>query len=142
MFSTVCDGLRYTLTCIINNDALSLVDTIVDTGAFWTCYKASEISEELSEIQFVDKDFKDIGGFINGTKNNNSVRFYRFDVKQFTIGTVDLGSQTIWITFDDRINDNVLGTDILRKVAYLQYEDSDAMYFFKDKDELKKFVIQ
>ena len=47
MFSTVCDGLRYTLTCIINNDALSLVDTIVDTGAFWTCYKASEISEEF-----------------------------------------------------------------------------------------------
>ena len=140
MFSTVCEGLRYTLVCIINKGSVSLVDTIVDTGAFWTCYKADQIGGGLTEAQFSEKETKVIGGFVNGKQSKNAVRFYRYDVDQFTIGTVDLGSQTVWVTFDERINDNVLGMDILRKVTYLQLEDTGTLYFFKDKDEMKSFV--
>ena len=68
------------------------------------------------------------------------MKFYEYTVKQFTIGTIDIGERAIWITFDSRISDNVLGMDILKSVAYLQYENSNELIFFKDRQELKAYV--
>ncbi|MBQ7558091.1 MAG: hypothetical protein IJT00_08505 [Lachnospiraceae bacterium] len=141
MYSIACDRLRYSITCILNRDRIALVDTIVDTGALYTCYKAEQIDENLSEEQFKDAERKTIGGFIGGKYGSDFVVFYRYDVRQYTIGTIDLGEKTIWVTFDKRVNDNVLGMDILRSVSYLQYEGSDELVFFKDRDELREFVL-
>ena len=140
MYSTKSEGTRYVVTCLINDGGLALVDTIVDTGAMFTCYKAEQISPDLSEEQFENNEFRFIGGFIDGQNGSNAVKFYKYFVKQFTIGTIDIGDRIIWITFDRRINDNVLGMDILKAVAYLQYDNSDELVFFKDKDELKSYV--
>lgn len=136
MFSIICDGLRYTVTCLINNGAVTMVDAIVDTGALYTCYKAEQISDTLTEEQFIDGECRLIGGFVSGRQNQNAVKFYQYFVPQFTIGTIDMGARSVWITFDERISDNVLGMDILKSVAYMQLEDSNELYFFKDRREL------
>ena len=50
MFSTSFqDSLRYIVVCITNSRVISLVDTIVDTGAIYTCYMAHSIDIELTE---------------------------------------------------------------------------------------------
>ncbi len=41
--------IRYVVTCITNRDAVRVVETIVDTGAKYTCYRASFIDDELRE---------------------------------------------------------------------------------------------
>lgn len=140
VFSTKCDNLRYVVTCIINQDAINLVDTIVDTGAMYTCYKAELINEELKEEGFLEADMRYIGGFVEGSNADRAVKFYEYEVAQFTIGTVDLGKQKIWVTFDDRISDNVLGMDMLHKTAFLQFEKSNRLYFFNDRMELAKSI--
>ena len=142
MYSTKCSSdLRYIVACITSRDQINLVDTIVDMGARRTCYQARLIDSALTEDQFKDKPYKLIGGFVGGKEIKNSVRFYQFQLQQFTIGNIDMGSQVIWITFDDRIQDNVLGMDILRSVCMLQYANEDELFFFKDREEIRQFVI-
>ncbi len=140
MFSTKCENLRYVITCIVNQDSINLVDTIVDTGAMHTCYKAELINEDLTENSLSVANTHFIGGFVDGANIDRAVKFYEYTVSQFTIGTVNLGEQKIWVTFDDRISDNVLGMDLLRKVAFLQLEHDDRLYFFKDRLELAKSI--
>ena len=142
MYSTNCsNGLRYTVTCIINQSVIRLVDTIVDTGAKYTCYRARLIDSSLTEEQMIRNIHKDIGGFVDGERKSNAVRFYQYCVKQFTIGNIDLGKRNIWVTFDQRVKDNVLGMDILHSVNFMQYEDSDELLFFGSRTELRAYVV-
>lgn len=53
-------------------------------------------------------------------------------MKQFTIGNIDLGKQDIWITFDERVTDTVLGMDILQQVIFTANPYNRKMYFCKD----------
>ena len=141
MYSTSCTSdLRYIVTCITNEDSVSLVDTIVDMGAKRTCYQARLIDSSLKESDFKGKPSKLISGFVGGREIKNAARFYEYQLRQFTIGSIDMGKRVIWITFDDRIQDNVLGMDILRSVSMLQYADENELFFFNDKAELKSFV--
>ena len=55
--------------------------------------------------------------------------------------TCILNQDRVWITFDERISDNVLGMDILNKLAILQYDNTNEMLLFADKAELQKYVI-
>ena len=130
--------LRYIATCIINHDIVRVVESIVDTGALYTCYAAKLIDTSLEKEDFIKNESKIIGGFVDG--KNNGVEIYRYGVKQFTIGNVDMGSREIWITFDKRVEVNVLGMDILRSVNYLQFDNSDEMVFFSGRDELLDYV--
>ena len=140
MYSIACDGLRYTATYLINQEKVTLVDTIVDTGALYTCYKAEQIDESLREDCFSGVEYKYIGGFVDGEHGKNAVKFYRYSVKQFTIGTIDMGERSVWVTFDKRVNDNVLGMDIHRSATILQFGDSDELSFFIDINELREYV--
>lgn len=141
MYSTRFDDeLRYIVTCITNQSVVRMIETIVDTGAKYTCYRASFIDDHLTESDVSESPYVDIGGFVDGDKRKNAVRFYRFPVKQFTIGNIDLGGRDIWITFDERVKDNVLGMDILQSICFLQYSDSKELVFFTDRDEMKGYV--
>ena len=141
MYSTRFDDeQRYIVTCISNSSHIRLLETIVDTGAKYTCYRAGYIDSSLREERFADKQWVDIGGFIDGDSKKNSVRFYKYSVNQFTIGNIDLGNRDVWITFDSRVKDNVLGMDILKTVTYLQLNDSQELDFFSNNDELKSYV--
>ncbi len=114
------DELRYVVTCITNQRSIRLIETIVDTGAKYTCYQAAFIDDTLVEKDMMDQQSMDIGGFVDGDERKNTVRFYRYPVKQFTIGSIDVGARDVWITFDKRVKDNVLGLDILQSVSFLQ----------------------
>ena len=143
MYSTKFDSeLRYVVTCITNQTAVRVVETIVDTGAKYTCYRASFIDDRLKEDDMKNNASINIGGFINGDKQQSKVRFYKYSVKQFTIGNIDLGERVIWITFDDRVKDNVLGMDILQSISFMQYADSKELHFFTDSNELQTFILE
>ena len=70
------------------------------------------------------------------------MKFYKYYVKQFTIGSIDLGSQEIWITFDERITDVILGMDILRQVIMILNSYNQQIYFCKDAEDYNQnFVL-
>lgn len=129
--------MRYVPTCIVNHSIVKPIDSIIDTGAMFTCYFAKVLDKNLTENLFENSEYKIISGFVDTQINS---KFYKYKVKQFTIGNIDLGSQVIWITFDNRITDNIVGMDILSQVTFLQYANTNIMYFFKDKKELDTFV--
>ena len=66
------------------------------------------LDENMQENKIADCESKVIGELIKG----ESVKFYRYRLKQFTIGNIDMGPQDIWITFNERVTDIVLGMDI------------------------------
>ena len=141
MYSTQFeDELRYVVTCIANQTSVRLIETIVDTGAKYTCYQVALIDDTLQEKDMLDQQILDIGGFVDGDERKNTVRFYKYPVKQFTIGSIDVGAREVWITFDRRVKDNVLGLDILQSVCFLQLDNSRELLFFKNRAELKEYV--
>ena len=140
MYSIAGDGLRYTVTSIVNQNVIALVDSIVDTGAIYTCYKAEQVDVRLREEQFAGSACQEIGGFVDGKHGRNTVKFYKYSVKQFTIGTINMGERAIWITFDKRITDNVLGMDILQSISFMQEADERTLHFFQNKDEMKEYI--
>ena len=66
------------------------------------------------------------------------MKFYECRLAQFTIGTVDLKDQSIWITFDPRIADSLLGMDILKQVLFLNRPDKNEIEIYCDYDELRE----
>ncbi len=76
----------------------------------------------------MDHEQKFISGFVKGSV----VTFYRIHLRQFTIGNIDMGEQDIWITFDDRVTDAVLGMDILKQVMMITNPYDQRIYFCKD----------
>ena len=67
MYSTQFeDELRYVVTCIANQTSVRLIETIVDTGAKYTCYQVALIDDTLQEKDMLDQQILDIGGFVDG----------------------------------------------------------------------------
>ena len=99
MYSTSFhSSFRYVVVCLAVHRAVKAVETIVDTGAVYTCYMAHSIDPDLAESDLQENTHKDFGGFVDG--NSRVVRFYQYQLKQFTIGNIDMGPQSIWVTFD------------------------------------------
>ena len=111
MYSTKLksDTRRYIAKCIVNRNGPRVVDFVIDTGAKYTCCSSMSLGVKLKEEQMADRESKLLGGMISGS----TLRVYKYHVHQFTIGTVDMGEQDIWITFDPRATDDVLGMDLL-----------------------------
>lgn len=135
MYSTKLRNNRYNIMCLAVFNNISKLVMCVDTGAMYTCCSYNDIDENLCESDFGDSDCKYLGGFVEGT----AMKFYRYKLKQFTVGNIDLGSQDIWITFDDRVSDSVVGVDILSKVTFLHIKDSSKLLFFSSVEELYNF---
>ncbi|MBR2215549.1 MAG: retropepsin-like domain-containing protein [Selenomonadaceae bacterium] len=141
MYSTSFNPpLRYVVVCIANATEIIMVDAVVDTGARYTCFRANTINPMLLEKDFIHLPHRDFGGFVDGKNKTQQMRFYQYHLKQFTIGNIDMGVQDIWITFDTRISDNVLGMDILQSIDFLQYRNTGRIIFFQNKAELVKYV--
>ena len=128
MYSTSMINERYFVECLAVTDEVVIEKFIVDTGAKYTCCQYRVINKFLKEEYFRDKEIKYMGGLIRG----EIVRFYKYSLKQFTIGSVDMGEQDIWITFDERVTDTVLGMDILQQVIFTANPYNRKMYFCKD----------
>ena len=138
MYSTSMINERYFVECLAVTDEVVIEKFIVDTGAKYTCCQYRVINKFLKEEYFRDKEIKYMGGLIRG----EIVRFYKYSLKQFTIGNIDLGKQDIWITFDERVTDIILGMDILKRVITITNSYNQRMYFCKDaKDYYTNFVL-
>lgn len=46
-----------------------------------------------------------------------------------------MGEQNIWITFDKRVTDTVLGMDILQQIIFTANPYNKKIYFCKDSDD-------
>ena len=138
MFSTKLVENRYYIPCIVLTDVPIVHSFIVDTGAKYTCCSYKTIDFTLNEDSFADADVKILGGIVSGAE----IRFYKFHAAQFTVGNISMGERDIWITFDDRVKDNVLGMDILQSISFMQYADSKELHFFTDSNELQTFILE
>ncbi len=138
-------NLRYAVTCLIlkENDKTewpSWGDVIIDTGAQRTAYQASFISTKLLEEDFKNNEAIAIGGFVDGDKKQQKAVFYKLRVAKFNLGNIELQDQDIWITFDKRVTQNVVGMDILRQLSFLQIENNDELIFFDNARELADYI--
>lgn len=70
-----------------------------------------------------------------GIVNGAVIKFYKYQLKQFTIGNIDMGEQVKWITFDKRVTDIILGMDILRNIILITNPYDKKIYFCKDKED-------
>lgn len=102
-----------------------------------TCLSASSLGANLTEAMFAGKSCYTISGFVDV---NNTIKVYKYTINQFIVGNIDLGKQTICITFDERVTDNVLGMDIISQLTYYQEKDSDTLYLFRDTKEAAMFL--
>ena len=87
MYSTSIKDNRYTIQCIAAFDKIRVVKFIVDTGAKCTCCTYKTLNKKMQEHELRGCEIKRIGGFIKDA----SVKFYKCRIKQFTIGTIDMG---------------------------------------------------
>ena len=131
MYSTSIKNNRYLVQCIAISNKIRSAKFIVDTGAKFTFCTFRSIDFDIHEEDFAFKEAKYLGGFVKGTP----VKFYRYSLKQFTIGSIDMGEQDIWITFDERVTDTVIGMDILQQVIFTANPYNKKIYFCKDKDD-------
>lgn len=104
---------------------------IIDTGAKFTCCNYGFIDKSMRESDLSGCDTKLIGGLIKG----EFVKFYCYRLKQFSIGNIDMNEQSIWITFDPRVTDIVLGMDILKQVIVITNPYDQMIYFCRDFDD-------
>ncbi|MBQ9505109.1 MAG: hypothetical protein IJU93_08875 [Lachnospiraceae bacterium] len=64
----------------------------------------------------------------------------KFEVEKFAFGTIDIGKQAVWITFDEAVTSNVVGYDIIKQVNRLSFAGEGKEYFFGDRSELLEYV--
>ena len=134
VYSTSIKDNRYTIQCIAVFDKIRAAKFIVDTGAKFTCCTYKAFNKKMQEHELCRCEIKWIGGFIKDA----SVKFYKCRIKQFTIGTIDMEEQDIWITFDKRVTDNVLGMDILKQVIMITNPYEQKIYFCKDAEDYER----
>ncbi|MDE7266794.1 MAG: retropepsin-like domain-containing protein [Lachnospiraceae bacterium] len=136
MYSTKLVKQRYEIECISLARVIKIQRFIVDTGAMYSCCHYSMIDEKLQESELFNLNTKLIGGFVNGL----AVKFYEYPLKQFTVGNINQGPCSIWITFDERVADMVLGLDILKNIIFLNRPNDKEMYFFESDVDCKEYM--
>lgn len=114
MYSTNLKDNKYSVICFAVLRRVQILDFIVDTGAMFTCCNYTSFDKNLKEEDLIGSEVKLLGGFVKGSP----VKFYKCSLNQFAIGNINLGKQDIWITFDGRVTDTVLGMDILQQVIF------------------------
>ncbi len=134
MYSTNIKDERYSVKCLIVDKFIKPYKFIVDTGAKFTCCHYEMINIALTEHQMSGCEEKYIGGFVKG----DAVKFYKYRIRQFTVGNIDMGTRNIWITFDRRVTDVVLGIDILKQMIMIINPYDQKVYFCKDKADYDK----
>ena len=95
MYNTSIDKNRFSVKCLtVLNKTYAINNFVVDTGAMITCCKYRFMDKSLQEKDVMSYESKTIGGIVSGS----TVKFYKYPLKQFTIGNIDMGQQDIWIT--------------------------------------------
>lgn len=145
MFSTKSENKRFYITCNFvlgtryDTAKIGRTEFIVDTGAKRTCCHYTGVDCLLEERSFKDMDCLYVGGFVDGAY----IKFYKYHIPLFMLGEdISLRERDIWITFDNRLTDYVLGMDILENVSYLFNQLTGEMIFFQSYQELVAYIVQ
>lgn len=136
MYNTKLMNWRYEVECIALSRVIKIQRFIVDTGAMYSCCHYSTIDERLKESEVLNMKTKFFGGLISGVM----VKFYEYPLKQFTIGNINMGVRHIWVTFDQRVIDRVLGLDILKDVIFLNRPASGEICFFENETDCEEYI--
>lgn len=134
MYSTSIRDNKCQVECITVSADANMIRFIVDTGAMFTCCNYKSFDVHIKEETLKRNETKILGGFVRGLP----VIFYKCSLKQFTIGNLDMGKQDIWITFDQRVTDTVLGMDILKQVVMITNPYNQKIYFCKDAEDYEQ----
>lgn len=137
MYSTCMKNDRYLVKCLTVSSYITSNHFIVDTGARLTCCKYSFIDKNIREADVADCETRLVGGLVRGSM----VKFYKYPLKQFTIGNIDMGRRDIWLTFDARITDIILGMDILKQVIMIMNPYNQRVHFCKDEEDYRKNFV-
>lgn len=134
MYNTNIKHDKCRVECIVVTDNIAVENFVVDTGAMYTCCNYWFVNDRLDEDSQKDNEIICIGGMVEGDK----VRFYKYRLRQFTIGNIDLGEQNIWITFDERVTEIILGMDLLKQIIMITNPYNQQVYFCKDCEDYNK----
>lgn len=132
--------LRYLVTCVADMNDIRFASAIFDTGAMYTCFQANILKPSLKETDFDESQCKIIGGFVDSKNNKNTVKIYRYKVNRFILQDIAIDNCYIWLTFDTRVTDNVVGMDIIQHISFMQYSDSNELKLFKNREDLINYV--
>lgn len=136
VYSTKLNNNRFIIPCIVVSSVIRRTSFVVDTGAMFTCCHYANINSSLKQKDVCHSEKRILSGFVKGS----SIIFYKYKLKQLTIGNIDLGEQCIWITFDNRVSDFVLGLDLLKQTTYFSLAKSNCLSFFQDSAELLTYL--
>lgn len=131
VYSTSIKNDRSIIACLLVSRGKYVTDEkfVIDTGAKYTCCRYTVVDKTLEEKKLRNfSDFRLIGGMVEG----EYLKFYKYHLNQFTIGNVDMGEQDIWIIFDDRITDIILGMDIPKQIIMVVNPYHQKIQFCKD----------
>ena len=129
---------RIVVSCnILNEGKIRFLSVTYDTGARYSCFRADLLSGALKETDCAHAETKYLTGFIG----EEASLFYKYRVDKFAFGNIDLGEQSIWITFDDRVTANLVGYDIIRQISRVSIGLSDKENFFASCEELRDYIL-
>lgn len=139
MYTVKVKDDRMIVTCIYNDviNEPAIFKAVFDTGAKYTVIRASSISDELCEENFVNNECKYLSGVVSGV----IFKIYKVHLKQMTLHKIDIKEQDIWITFDDSVGNDILGMDVISKVAFYYDNKLQCMNVFEDISDLRHYII-
>ena len=137
MFSVKNSGNSYKVKCMLNKDPYSTISFYVDTGSDITVVNGDALGYLVDNNQIINdtpkENIKIIGGIVLDKENNSQYTaiVYKYHVSSFTLHEdVVLYGVDIWVVFDKKFTNNLLGVDILHKLLYLNNPMSDSLVFF------------
>lgn len=139
MVTSTLLNCRYNQNCVIFADIGKDVQFLIDTGTCWTTCHYSSINKFWQESDFSGAVYTYFGGY-SGNKDFGA-KHYKYHLKKFQIGDIDLGERDIWVTFDENVNENLLGLDILQDIIFLQIAKTGRFVFFKSMKELQDYIL-
>ena len=93
---------RITVKCnLLKNKRIKFIEAVYDTGAKYTCFRASFIDSTLKEDDFQNIECKYLSGFVG----NQASVFYKYEVDRLAFGNIDLGRRHVWITFNTEVTE-------------------------------------
>lgn len=136
MYTVKVKDDRMIVTCIYNDviNEPAIFKAVFDTGAKYTVIRASSISDELCEESFVSNECKYLSGIVNGV----IFKIYKVHLK---LHKIDIKEQDIWVTFDENVGNDILGMDIISKVAFYYDNKLQCMNIFKDINDLRYYIM-
>lgn len=134
-YSTELQKNQFNLTCrLFISTKTHTLDFIADTGANFTVIPA----RELRMPQELEAKFAKSQNYIRllGLLPSEPTYAYAYVVNHFIVGSVDLGMQVVWVSFDPRMSELLLGMDILQHVNFSYDKLTNLLTIHENNDYL------